>query len=120
MGMETGVFGPDPSGFTETQISEAMGKLSAGVWERDEKGYWKDVEPLQAKRARAVELLEEEKANMKPAYVRPTGLSDKATKGFTGDEYAFVYRNGGTGTKRDKSGKRAKVVTKKLEDMSDL
>merc|ERR1719379_3191355 len=79
--------------FTETQISDAIGRLyPKGRFEKDENGYWVDVEPMEEKRVRAVEKLREELAKVKPRYVRPSGLYSKSTKGFTGDEYAFVYR----------------------------
>merc|ERR1719443_1500728 len=79
--------------FTETQISDAIGRLyPKGRFEKDESGYWVDVEPMEEKRARAVMMLKEALAEVKPRYERPSGLY--ATKGFTGDEYAFVYRSG--------------------------
>merc|ERR1719387_2167990 len=82
----------DPSGFTEKQIRDKMRQLP-GEWQKSENGYWEDVETDAAKRARAIEMLQEALANVKPRRVRAKGLA--ATKGFTGDEFAFVYRSGG-------------------------
>merc|ERR1719379_116443 len=86
--------------FTETQISDAIGRLyPKGRFEKNENGFWVDVEPMEEKRVRAVEKLREELAEIKPRYERPRGLYAKATKGFTGDEYAFVYRSGMAGSR---------------------
>merc|ERR1711904_548603 len=85
--------GAEAAVFTEAQISKAMRQLPP-VWQKDEKGYWVEAEPDEEQRARAVELLRE--ALSKPVVSRqPRASNLRATKGFTGDEYAFVYRTKG-------------------------
>jgi hypothetical protein len=81
--------------FTEEQISDAMQKLNPIGWKKGENGFWEaEPEAEEAKRARALRYLRENppRVSVKERKARPKGLN--ATKGFTGDEYAFVYRAG--------------------------
>merc|ERR1719160_1415575 len=95
----------EQAGFTAGQLSVAMQQLTPKL-KRDEKGYWvEEEETKEEKFARALQVCREnppkEVTLPKP---RPSGLY--ATKGFTGDQYAYVYRYGYVnrpGTTKDSS-----------------
>merc|ERR1719191_2262581 len=88
------------AGFTGKQLSIAMQQLSP-VMKKREDGFWeKAAETDEEKLVRALEMLRENPPKEAiPREPRPRGLY--ATKGFTGDQYAYVYRSGLAGKAKD-------------------